>query len=280
MAIQDSSGNLISWKISLINLYQSTYKERLSKKTIKAGWEDIQIMKEELFNERMSYCAEQKSGKWELNKVMKICENLKSGKARDRDDLIFELFKPDLAGEDLPRSLTHMFNGIKSSLIVPDFLQKMAVTSLYKNKGSKSDFADQRGVFNLSKIRGILDKVLYDDVYPIIDNELSYSNIGGRKGRNIRDHLFVIYAVINDVMNGASPPVDFQSLDIFKCFDEMWFEETHNDLFDVKVQDDKFALIAKLDAKAKVIVKTPCGPTDEFTLEQIVMQGSVFGPIK
>ena len=237
-------------------------------------------MKEELFNERMSYCAEQKSGKWELNKVMKICKNLKSGKARDRDDLIFELFKPDLAGEDLPRSLTHMFNGIKSSLIVPDFLQKMAVTSLYKNKGSKSDFANQRGVFNLSKVRGILDKLLYADVYPIIDNELSYSNIGGRKGRNIRDHLFVIYAVINDVMNGASPPVDFQSLDIFKCFDEMWFEETHNDLFDVKVQDDKFALIAKLDEKAKVIVKTPCGPTDEFTLEQIVMQGSVFGPIK
>ena len=132
----------------------------------------------------------------------------------------------------------------------------------------------------MSKVRSILDKILYDDVYQTIDDELSYSNIGGRKGRNIRDHLFVVYGIINDVINGSSPSVDIQSMDIHKCFDEMWYEETHNDMFDVKVQDDRFALIAKMDEKAEVIVKTPCGPTNEFTLQKIVMQGSVFGPIK
>jgi hypothetical protein len=65
-----------------------------------------------------------------------------------------------------------------------------------------------------------------------------------------------------------------------KCFDEMWYEETLNDLWDVKVQDEKFALIAKLDEKCKIVVKTPCGVTDMFKLERIVLQGSVFGPIK
>ena len=205
---------------------------------------------------------------------------MKTGKARDRDDFIYELFKPDLAGEDMMLSLNHMFNGIKSNLLIPDFLHKMAITSLFKNKGSKSDFSNQRGVFNVSKVRSILDKTLYDDVYPEIDSKLSCSNIGGRKGRNIRDQLFVIYGVINDVINGSSSPVDIQSIDIHKCFDEMWFEETHNDMFDANVQDDKFALIAKMDENSQVVVKTPCGPTDEFTLQRIVMQGSVFGPIK
>ena len=71
-----------------------------------------------------------------------------------------------------------------------------------------------------------------------------------------------------------------QTIDIYKCFDEMWFQETHNDLFDVKVTDDKFALISKMDEKAQVIVKTPCRPIDEFSMERIIMQGSVFGPIK
>ena len=144
----------------------------------------------------------------------------------------------------------------------------------------KSNFSNQRGIFNVSKVRAILDKLLYDDVYQTIDDELSCSNIGGRKGRNIRDHLFVVYAIINDVINGSSPSVDIQSIDIHKCFDEMWFEETHNDLYDTKVQNYKFALIAKMDERAQVVVKTPCGPTDEFTLKRIVMQGSVFGPIK
>ena len=49
----------------------------------------------------------------------------------------------------------------------------------------------------------------------------------------------------------------------------MWFEETHNDLYDTKVQNDKFALIAKMDERDQVVVKTPCGPTDEFTLKRI-----------
>ena len=98
-----------------------------------------------------------------------------------------------------------------------------------------------------------MDKILYDDVYPIVDDELIYSNIGGRKGRYIRDHLFIIYAVINDVMNGSSPDVDVQTMDIYKCFDEMWYQDTHNDMFDVKVQDDKFSLIAKMDENAQIL---------------------------
>jgi hypothetical protein len=74
--------------------------------------------------------------------------------------------------------------------------------------------------------------------------------------------------------------IDIQCYDITKCFDEMGYEETHNDLWDVGVNNDLFALIAKLDENAKVVVKTPCGVTDPFNLKKSVLQGSVFGPIK
>ena len=279
-AMQDQAGNLICGKGGLRNLYQTTYTERLSHKPIKSGWEKVQSLKESLFEERIKLCSARKTEGWDLDKIKKICKKLKTGKARDRDDLTYELFKPNMAGDDMMLSLQMMFNGIKQSISIPNFLEKMFITSLYKNKGCKSSFQNQRGVFNVSKVRSILDKVLYDDVYDLIDDELSYSNIGGRKGRNIRDHLFIVYGVINDVMNGSSPPVDIQSIDIHKCFDEMWYQETHNDMFDVKVNDDRFALIAKMDETANVIVKTPCGPTDEFSLDRLIMQGSVFGPIK
>ena len=173
-----------------------------------------------------------------------------------------------------------MFNSIKRELFVPDFFQKMTITSLHKNKGSKSDFKNQRGIFNVSKIRSIFDKVMYGDIYDILDEEISCSNIGGRRGRNIRDHLFVLYGMINDVMKGNAAPIDLQTLDIYKCFDEMWYSETHNDIYDAKVTDDKFAMLAKLDEKAIVKVKTPCGETDQFNLEKIIIQGGVFSPIK
>ena len=139
---------------------------------------------------------------------------------------------------------------------------------------------NDRGVFNVSKVRSILDRVMYTEVYPTVDSHLSYSNVGGRKSRNIRDHLFVIYAIINDVVNGQAEEIEIQGYDITKCFDEMWFEETHNDLWNTHVRNDKFALISKLDENCQPVVKTPCGDTDRFSLQRIILQGSVFGPLK
>ena len=43
--------------------------------------------------------------------------------------------------------------------------------------------------------------------------------------------------------------------------------------------NDLFSLIAKLDQECNVRVKTPCGISDRFTLNEIVMQGSVWGPL-
>ena len=90
----------------------------------------------------------------------------------------------------------------------------------------------------------------------------------------------VIYAIINDVKNGNASPVCIQTMDIEKCFDEMDYIETHNDLYDAGIQNELFTLIATLDEKCTVRVKTPCGPTERFNLEKLVLQGSVFGPIK
>ena len=37
----------------------------------------------------------------------------------------------------------------------------------------------------------------------------------------------------------------------------MWAEETINDIYDASIKDDKFALIALLNEKCQVKVKTP-----------------------
>ena len=48
--------------------------------------------------------------------------------------------------------------------------------------------------------------------------------------------------------------------DISKCFDSMWYEETMNDLWDAGIQDDKFAIIAKLNENCKILSKLPWAP--------------------
>ena len=209
-----------------------------------------------------------------------MCKSLRNSKARDELGFIYELFKPPYAGEDVHLSLTMMFNEMKHKLKIPKYFEKMSITSFYKNRGSRFSLQNDLGVFSAVKLRSLLEKLIYSDSYPIIDQHLSPSNVGGRKGRNIRDHLFIIYGMINDVKNGKAEDIDIQGYDIYKCFDEMNYEETHNDLWDVGVNDDKFAMIAKLDEHANVVVKTPCGTTDGFELKKAIMQGTVFAPIK
>ena len=74
--------------------------------------------------------------------------------------------------------------------------------------------------------------------------------------------------------------VDLHLRDLSKCFDIMWSKDTMNDLYDLGVKDDRFVLISKMNEECKVTVKTPVGVTDEFTLTDIEMQGTVPAPLK
>ena len=74
--------------------------------------------------------------------------------------------------------------------------------------------------------------------------------------------------------------VDVSLYDLAKCFNSMWYEETMNDLWDAGVQDDKFAVIAKMNEKCNIAVNTPVGISERFELNKIEMQGTKFSNLK
>ena len=90
---------------------------------------------------------------------------------------------------------------------------------------------------------------------------MSFSNIGARRHRNIRDHLFVINGVLNDVQQNKNNDsgVDIGIYDIEKCFDKMCYAETSNDLYKAGVKDDKFIMITNSNRECQVAVKTQWG---------------------
>ena len=132
------------------------------------------------------------SNDWTEEDLEKVLKSLKNNKARDAHGHTYEIFK--YGGKDLKRSLLKFCNEVKSRQVYPEVLHPSNITSLYKNRGEKADLNNDRGIFNVVKIRSILDKLVYNEKYETIDKNMSSSNIGGRKNRNIRDHLFVINA--------------------------------------------------------------------------------------
>ena len=79
---------------------------------------------------------------------------------------------------------------------------------------------------------------------------ISDSNIGARKDMNVRNHLFIIYGVINNDVKDEEECVDLQVYDIVQAFDSFWIEDCMNDLVDTisdEKLDDKIALLYKLN---------------------------------
>ena len=106
------------------------------------------------------------------------------------------------------------------------------------------------------------------------------SNVGARKERNIRDNLFVVHGVVNSVVKKEMSSIDLAVYDLAKCFDSLWLQEIMNDLYEAGVDNDNFVLLYEENKNNLVAIKTAYGLTDRFTLDKIVMQGTVFGPLK
>ena len=168
---------------------------------------------------------------WTMEQLESVLEYLKKDKSRDPFGYANEIFRPEVAGDDLKLAILKLMNRVKSDQIFPEVLELCDVSSIWKRRGSRNDFDNYRGIFRLTIFRSILDRLIYNDEYKNIDSNLTDSNVGARKGRNIRDNIFVLNAVTNSVVKGNAEPVDIQLYDVEKCFDALWMEECINDVF-------------------------------------------------
>ena len=162
---------------------------------------------------------------------------------------------------------------------MPDFMEDTNVHTVYKNKGGKSDLNSYRGLFILSTIRTIKDKLIHSDIYDIVHESMSDSQVGATKGRSIRNHIFVLNTVINEVKQNNKNPIDLQVYDVRKCFDELDLDECVNDLYEAGIKDDKLNMIYEGNRNSNMAVNVPSIVLTERTqISKKVTQGGPLGP--
>ena len=213
VAKKNEDGELVTNAQKLKELYESTYKKRLEHRSMKPELVNMYNLKMNLFNLRLEVSKGIKSESWSMDALIKVLKSLKKNKSADSNGLIYELFRPEVIGNDLLSSLLMLCNNVKTQILVPEFVTSTDITSIYKNKGEKSDLDNDRGIFGVSKIRSIIEKLIYEENYETIDDNMSDSNVGGRRKRNIRDNLFVIYACINHAIRN-NIKIDSQFYDL------------------------------------------------------------------
>ena len=121
----------------------------------------------------------------------------------------------------------------------------------------------------------VMQKLVLKDTYEIIDENIGDSNVGARKGQNIRSHVWMVNSVMHEHATTKSKPIEISIMDYRKAFDIMSLEVTTNDMFEAGIKDKNLNLMHACDSESKVSVKTPVGLTERVAVLKTIPQGGV-----
>ena len=205
--------------------------------------------------------------------------DLKNNKSRDPYGLINEIFKKNVIGKDLKKSLLMMFNNLKINQKIAIFMNFTNITTVPK-KGSRLLLENERGIFRVPVLRYILMRIIYNDKYPEIDSNMSDCQMGARKHKGCRNNILIVNGIIHDVISSKKKdPVVLQIYDYRQMFDAIGLEEALSDIFDAGVKDDNLSLIYDANKEINMAVNTPNGLTERQVLKNVVLQGDTWGSI-
>ena len=158
----------------------------------------------------------------------------------------------------------------------PKALQICNITSIYKDKGPRKYFDSYRGIFHVTFLKSILDRLIYNDINETGDSNLSDCNVGNRKGRNIRDHIFVLNAILKSIKRKTEEAVDIGVYDVKKCLDTLLANKALNDAYELALKNDKFLLVYMSNKHASIAITSSIGTSTQINIYNTIMQGTVW----
>ena len=278
-AKRNHKGKIVSGKYELKNLLAQEYKNRLRTRPMRKDYKSIKIRRKKIFEMKMMLAKSRKSPPWTMQQLETALGDLKRNKSRDYEGYINEIFKKDVIGSNLKASLLKMLNSLKKETLIPQFLNCVNITTVPK-KGSRLEPKNERGIFRVPIVRYILMRLIYNSKYSVIDENMSDSQMGARKGKGCKSNIWIINGIIHETLHGKNKkPVLLQIYDYAQMFDSINLEEALADIYDFGVDDENLALIHKANDEVHMSVKTPGGLTDRQVIKNIVLQGDTFGSI-
>ena len=212
------------------------YKERLRARPIHPLVK--KLYKAKTINYKLQISKKNKSPPITMEELDNVLRTSKTGKARDPEGMVRELFQPNIIGSDLKLSLLYLLNNVKDTGVFPKFMRKATIITIPKKAKSRLHLKNERGIFLVNIVRGIFMKVLFQRKSDMISSNMSDSNIGRRKNKSSINHIWVINSIIHEQLSSIkNPPIVIQQYNYTQMFDGMKLEEALSDLFSSGIQD-------------------------------------------
>ena len=100
-----------------------------------------------------------------------------------------------------------------------------------------------------SVIRTILMKIIHEHAYETVTSNMTDAQIGARRNKSVRNHLFILNSIISDVMaSKKKEPVDINIMDFKQMFDGEELQIVLNAFYESGITNDLFALANEANA--------------------------------
>ena len=274
-------GKLVTEPTELTKLLGEEYgRVRLRKRPTHPLNTQMKSVRQKLIQLKMRIAMKRQTKPFQIEDLETVMKSLKSKKARGPEGLSRTIFKPSVIGSNIKESLLTFFNKLKEAGQIPTFMRRAVVTTIPK-KGSKLKLENERGIFIVNSVRGILMRLIFNLKYSVIDSHMSDSNVGGRRKKSGINHIWVMNCVIHDQLSSVKKiPCVIQQFDYKQMFDGMDDKEACGDIFDYGVNDDHLTLISEANKELVISVKTPFGQSKNYKLTERTMQGDTWASAK
>ena len=97
-----------------------------------------------------------------------------------------------------------MINVIKKSKIIPLEWREMGIKTLKKKKGSYKTLNNYRGIFIVTIIIVIFEKLINNRIMDTLQGTMSHFQNGGMRDKGVVDNLFIRRGIIDHANNSGS----------------------------------------------------------------------------
>ena len=180
------------------------------------------------------------------------------------------------SGQGYKQCLFKLFSNIWMSENKPQQWRNTVIVQLYKGRGEKSDYNNQRNLHMKDPEPKFFEGIVVDKSKQKIIQACSKFQIGGIPGHRPQEHLFSVKSIIG-LYNYLNIPLFLSYWDISKYFDKEILRDAMDTLYQAGIRGKLYRLWYMLNRDTQIRVKTSFGMTGVATTGENVAQGSIGG---
>ena len=272
------------------NLLNPKMRKRTNEIGIKPLYDHFKILNDVINENSEDFDSNNISveGDEELNKefthdeIIKLINNLKNNKSCGIDNVINEFIK--FSPNEFKALLVKLFNIILKTGIIPSSWCISFISPIYKNKGSKSDPDNYRGISLISCLGKLFTAAINDRLTKFVELNkiIGEEQAGFRAGYSTQDHIFALHTIIDiylNKLNNRKTRLYCAFIDYQKAFDLVDRASLWSKLLLCNINGRIMKLIHNLYQNTKACIKLNNKISSSFNCNIGVRQGNNLSPL-